>query len=82
MFRPGFIVPMDEIQSKTRSYRIFYLVLTPVLPMLRRMFPQSILTTREIGEAMLICARSGPEKRVMETGDMRRMLNESATYHR
>ncbi|HEX4286747.1 MAG TPA: NAD-dependent epimerase/dehydratase family protein [Terracidiphilus sp.] len=82
MFRPGFIVPLDGIQSKTRSYRIFYLVLTPVLPTLRRMFPKSILTTREIGEAMLICARGGPEKRVMETGDMRRMLNESATYHR
>jgi uncharacterized protein YbjT (DUF2867 family) len=77
MFRPGFIVPLDGIQSKTRSYRIFYSVLTPVLPLLRRMFPQSILTTREIGEAMLIAARSGPEKRVMETGDMRRMLDDS-----
>ncbi len=31
MFRPGFIEPMDGIQSKTRSYRLFYTVLKPVL---------------------------------------------------
>jgi uncharacterized protein YbjT (DUF2867 family) len=75
MFRPGFIVPMDGIQSKTRSYRIFYQVLGPVLPVLRRMFPKSILTTREIGETMLAVARRGSEKRVLETQDLRDLLN-------
>jgi uncharacterized protein YbjT (DUF2867 family) len=74
MFRPGFIVPLDGIQSKTRSYRIFYLVLTPILPLLRWAFPKSILTTREIGEAMLTVARRGAPKRVLETGDLRQLL--------
>ena len=82
MFRPGFIVPLDGIRSKTRSYQMFYSVLKPVLPMLRKMFPQSILTTREVGEAMLICARREPEKRVMETGDMRRILDNSSVSER
>jgi uncharacterized protein YbjT (DUF2867 family) len=77
MFRPGFIVPLDGIQSKTRSYRIFYLVLTPVLPLMRGAFPKSILTTREMGEAMLIVARRGAPKRILETGDLRQLLRSS-----
>jgi uncharacterized protein YbjT (DUF2867 family) len=74
MLRPGFIVPLHGIQSKTPSYRIFYSVLKPILPLLRWAFPRSIVTTEELGDVMLICARSKPEKRVIETGDMRRLL--------
>jgi uncharacterized protein YbjT (DUF2867 family) len=74
MFRPGFIVPMDGIESKTRSYRIFYDVLAPILPLLRRMFPRSILTTRELGEAMLTVVRTGAPKTVLEPADMRALL--------
>jgi uncharacterized protein YbjT (DUF2867 family) len=78
MLRPGFIVPMDGIQSKTRSYRIFYNVLGPVLPLLRKLFPKSILTTRELGQTMLTLARSGAPKRVLEPADMRRLLEATA----
>jgi uncharacterized protein YbjT (DUF2867 family) len=58
MFRPGFIQPMDGIHSKTPSYRVFYKVLGPLLPILRWAFPNQVLTTREIGQAMLGVARS------------------------
>jgi uncharacterized protein YbjT (DUF2867 family) len=75
MFRPGFIVPLDGIRSKTRSYQIVYSLLKPVMPLLRSMFAKSMLTTREIGDAMLICARSKPEKQVREVGDLRRMVD-------
>ena len=78
MFRPGFIVPMDGIASKTRSYRIFYNVLAPVLPLLRKLFPKSILTTRELGQAMLTVVRSGAPKRVLEASDMRSLLEARA----
>ena len=33
-FRPGFIEPMDGIESKTPSYRLFYKVLGPLLPLI------------------------------------------------
>ncbi|MES2392886.1 MAG: epimerase, partial [Acidobacteriota bacterium] len=39
MFRPGVIQPLDGIRSKTRAYRIGYVVMAPVLPLLRRAFP-------------------------------------------
>lgn len=75
MFRPGFIEPLDGIQSKTRSYRIFYAVTRPLFGLLRRMFPNKVLSTREIGQAMLIVARKGYEKRVLETEDIRTILS-------
>ena len=74
MFRPGFIEPMDGIKSKTPSYRQFYAVAGPLLPLLRRAFPRWILTTREIGQAMLAVARRGYEKRILETSDIRAVI--------
>ena len=59
MFRPGVIQPLDGIRSKTRAYRLGYVLIAPVLPLLRRAFPNSVSTTREIGQAMLAVARNG-----------------------
>jgi uncharacterized protein YbjT (DUF2867 family) len=75
MFRPGFIQPMDGIQSKTPSYRVFYKILGPLLPLLRRVLPNQVLTTREIGHAMLAVAKHGYEKRVLETRDIRAVVS-------
>jgi hypothetical protein len=77
MFRPGLIVPLNGIQSKTKSYRTFYSVLKPLLPVLRRLFPSLVLTTEEIGQAMLIAARSGWPKHVLETRDIRALIRSS-----
>jgi uncharacterized protein YbjT (DUF2867 family) len=70
MFRPGVIQPLDGIRSKTRAYRLLYVVAAPVLPLLRRAFPNSILTTREIGQAMLAVARNGWPRPVLEAKDI------------
>ena len=75
MFRPGFIQPMDGIESKTPSYRIFYKVLAPFMPLLRRALPNQMLTTREIGQAMLSVARHGCRKRILETKDIRAVVS-------
>jgi uncharacterized protein YbjT (DUF2867 family) len=71
MFRPGFIEPMDGIQSKTPMYRRFYTLLGPLFPLLRRLFPNQVLSTRQLGRAMLNVARGGYAKRVLETMDIR-----------
>jgi len=71
MFRPGIIQPLDGIQSKTRSYRIFYSIAKPLLPMLRTIFPDHILTTRQMGRAMLNIVRRGYPKRILENKDIR-----------
>jgi uncharacterized protein YbjT (DUF2867 family) len=74
MFRPGLIEPLDGIKSKTRMYRVMYTLFKPVLPLLRKSLPNQVLSTREIGQAMLAVAKRGYPSRVMETRDIRAVL--------
>ena len=74
MFRPGLIEPLDGIQSKTRAYRYLYKLMKPLLPLLHWALPNQVLSTREIGQAMLAVARRGYEKRILETKDIRAVL--------
>lgn len=73
MFRPAIIQPLHGIRSKTTSYRVFYFVLAPILPLLRRLLPRYITTTEQIGRAMLHVARTGAEKNILETLDINRL---------
>ncbi len=75
MFRPGLIQPLDGIHSRTKMYRILYMVTKPLLPLLRWGLPNYVLSTREIGRAMLAVARKGYLKRVLETADIRAVVN-------
>lgn len=71
MFRPGAIQPMHGERSKTTSYRVLYTLTKPLLPLLRRMFPASIVTTEEVGRAMINVARWGASKKILENSDIR-----------
>lgn len=75
MFRPGIIQPLDGIQSKTPAYRILYSLTRPLLPLLRWAFPNQVLTTREIGHAMLEVARRGYDKQILEAKDIRALAS-------
>jgi hypothetical protein len=70
MFRPGAIQPLHGIRSRTMAYRVFYSMAKPLLPMLRWAFPGVILTTEQIGRAMLSVARNGAPKRILESKDI------------
>ena len=70
IFRPGMIQPLDGIKSKTPSYRLFYSLMKPLLPGLRMLFPKEIVTTRQMGQAMLNTVRRLPAKRVLERADI------------
>jgi uncharacterized protein YbjT (DUF2867 family) len=74
MFRPGIIVPRFGARSRTALYRIPYALTRPLLPFLLRAFPNQVLTTDEIGQAMLIAARRGAPKPILETADIRALL--------
>jgi uncharacterized protein YbjT (DUF2867 family) len=70
MFRPGVIVPMDGIRSKTALYQFFYSAGRPLLPLLRGAFPNAITTTSQLGRAMLAVAKNGASTRILETHDI------------
>ena len=74
MFRPGFIQPLDGITSRTRAYRILYVFIRPLVPLFRALFPKQMLTTRSLGQAMLIAAKRGAPKKVLEAPDINALL--------
>jgi uncharacterized protein YbjT (DUF2867 family) len=70
MFRPGAIIPLHGIKSRTGWYNAFYAVAKPLLPLLKVVAPNSVLTTEQLGRAMLVVAKRGAPKPVLETRDI------------
>ena len=70
MFRPGIVVPLHGIKSRTPVYRVFYSILGPLLPLLRRLAPKYVTTTEILGRAMLKIAKFDPPKPILENSDI------------
>lgn len=70
VFRPGAVLPMHGERSRTTAYRVLYAITKPLLPLLKRVMPGQIVTTEQFGRAMLIVARQGAPKRVLESVDI------------
>jgi len=71
VFRPALVQPANGERSKTAWYRVFYGVTGPILPLFRRMFPRYLISTEEIGLAMIQVAKSGAPKKILESLDIR-----------
>lgn len=67
MFRPGVVVPVDGVRSSTWWYRAIHVLAAPVVPVLQRLVPDAIVTSAEVGRAMVACARGGVASGVVET---------------
>jgi uncharacterized protein YbjT (DUF2867 family) len=74
MFRPGWIQPAKGVVSSTRLYRVMYTVAGPLYPLLKVLFPQAMLTSATLGQAMIAAARRPPAKRVLEARDINDLL--------
>lgn len=70
VLRPGIIQPLHGARSKTDSYRVLYALMTPILPLLRAMFPKSVVTTESMGRAMLELAKNGWSKNVLPAAEI------------
>jgi hypothetical protein len=75
MFRIGAVLPLHGIKSKTSLYNLFYAVGTPLMLLIRKFSPQYVQTTEEVGKAMVIAAKRGAPKPVLETSDIFQLLN-------
>src|SRR5271155_4320892 len=71
MFRPGFIEPAHGETSRTKLYRFFFAIAKPLLPLLRRLFPNQIVTTEQIARAMLNLVTHPYPKHILEIQDIR-----------
>jgi uncharacterized protein YbjT (DUF2867 family) len=68
MFRPGVILPLHGVKSKTKLYRVMYQFLSPIYPMLRKF--KTVTTTEKVGRAMIKVAKSGYQKPFLENIDI------------
>lgn len=70
LFRPSVIQPLHGIESKTSFYRNFYRITNPLLTLVRSVFPLSIATSDDIGQAMLQAARQKAGRVLLESKDI------------
>ena len=73
LFRPGAIQPLGGIRSKTAVYHAIYVATGWLLTLLRRLFPDTIVTTRQVGRAMIAAAERGVERPIVTPADIRRL---------
>lgn len=70
MFRIGAVRAMHGEVSKTRWTRILYVAFRPLWPVVRVIAPGLMITTEELGRAMIRVARQGAPKRLLENRDL------------
>jgi uncharacterized protein YbjT (DUF2867 family) len=71
MVRLAALRAMHGEVSKTRWTRIAYAVFRPLLPLIWAMAPGAVISTEELGRAMIRVAQQGAPKRVLESRDLR-----------
>jgi hypothetical protein len=49
---------------------VMYALMSPILPLLRRLIPQYVTTTELLGRAMIHVAQNGYPKRILESRDI------------
>ncbi|MGD0580997.1 MAG: epimerase [Bryobacteraceae bacterium] len=71
MFRPGFIQPLHGIKSRTGLYRALYSLTGPFYPLSKTIAPRLVMTTEQVGRAMIKVAKQGAPKQLLENQDIR-----------
>jgi uncharacterized protein YbjT (DUF2867 family) len=73
IFRLGLVQPTHGAVSRTASYRLFYALTGPLIPVLRAVLPRFVTSTEQVGRAMLQVARHGAPRKVLDSADVNRL---------
>lgn len=76
VFRPGYIQPKRGVRTKVALWRTMYTLLTPLYPILRRLFPKRFTTSVEVGKALINVGRFGYPEKVLKNEH----INDAATW--
>lgn len=71
MFRPGGIIPMHGVKSKTKLYQFLYDFMKPFYPLLLK--SNGVITSEQVGKAMIQVARVGFSHPVIESQELKRI---------
>jgi uncharacterized protein YbjT (DUF2867 family) len=73
MFRPGYIQPIGDVQSKTGWVQTAYDILAPFYPLVHRLIPDGMTTTANLGRALIQVAITGYSESVLYSADFNRL---------
>jgi len=70
MFRPGAIIPLRGIQPSSKLYRVLINNLKWLIKLIKRITPNSVVDTTQIGLAMINVTKKGYDKKVLNPRDI------------
>jgi uncharacterized protein YbjT (DUF2867 family) len=70
MFRPGAIIPLRGIKSKTKSYQFMYDYFMWLVKGIKAIAPNSVVNTTQIGHAMINTVLKGYDKSILTPKDI------------
>lgn len=73
MFRPGGIIPLRGIKSRTKLYQFIYDYFLWLLKLMKAINPKSIVNTTQIGVAMINASVNGYGQRIIRPRDILRL---------
>ncbi len=73
MFRPGYIQPLNGIQSRTKLYRIMYAFFKPFYFILKH-YEGMVTNTAILGKALIAAVIKGSDKRILESRDINEIV--------
>ena len=70
MFRPGAIIPLRGIKSRTKLYQFVYTYFMWLIKLVKTIAPNSVVNTTQIGLAMINATLYGYEKSILRPRDI------------
>ena len=70
MFRPGAIIPLRGIKSRTKSYQFMYDYFMWLVKLVKLLAPSSVVNTSQIGQAMINSVLKGYDKKILSPKDI------------
>ncbi|MEP2023189.1 MAG: NAD-dependent epimerase/dehydratase family protein [Reichenbachiella sp.] len=70
MFRPGAIIPLRSIKSKTKAYQFMYDYFMWLVKFIKLVAPNSVVNTTQIGLAMINVTKNGCNKKIIRPKDI------------
>lgn len=70
MFRPGAIIPLRGIQPSSKIYKVLINNLSWLLKLIKKVAPNSVVDTTQIGLAMINVTQRGYDKKVLRPKDI------------
>jgi len=78
MFRPGAIIPVKGVTPSSQLYRVLIKNLTWLLKLMKRMMPNAIVDSAQIGQAMIKASQQGYDKTIIAPADILQLTRQTA----